>query len=145
MQVPSASIPGSGRIAWRRAWQPLQCSCLENPVNRGAWWGYSQRFAESDMTEATQHTCTSLQLQEMDTHGYRNWVCTVQPTLSSPLPTTNWPLPSFTRIKSCAAAPAGFQYLPERSSGWRAEIRHSMLWENWQDRSSGRYFRESIS
>ena len=23
---------------WRRKWQPLQCSCLENPRDRGAWW-----------------------------------------------------------------------------------------------------------
>ena len=22
---------------WKRAWHPLQDSCLENPVNRGAW------------------------------------------------------------------------------------------------------------
>ena len=25
-----------GKIPWRRAWQPLQCSCLENPMDRGA-------------------------------------------------------------------------------------------------------------
>ena len=24
------------KIPWRRAWQPLQCSCLENPMVRGA-------------------------------------------------------------------------------------------------------------
>ena len=23
---------------WRRKWQPLQCSCLENPRDWGAWW-----------------------------------------------------------------------------------------------------------
>ena len=23
---------------WRRKWQPLQCSCSENPRDRGAWW-----------------------------------------------------------------------------------------------------------
>ena len=23
--------------SWKRRWQPLQCSCLENPVGRGAW------------------------------------------------------------------------------------------------------------
>ena len=26
------------KIHWRRAWQPLQYSCLENPMDRGAWW-----------------------------------------------------------------------------------------------------------
>ena len=30
-------IPGSGRFPWRRACNPLQCSCLENPTDRGAW------------------------------------------------------------------------------------------------------------
>ena len=31
---------------------PLQCSCLENPMDRGAWRGYSPwGLKESDMTE----------------------------------------------------------------------------------------------
>ena len=25
-----------GKIPWRRAWQPTQYSCLENPMDRGA-------------------------------------------------------------------------------------------------------------
>ena len=33
----ASSIPGSGRSPWRRTWQPLQYSCLENPTDRGAW------------------------------------------------------------------------------------------------------------
>ena len=32
---------------------PLQLSCLENPLDRGAWWTTVHRVAESDMTEAT--------------------------------------------------------------------------------------------
>ena len=31
------SIPGSGRSPGGRQGNPLQCSCLENPVDRGAW------------------------------------------------------------------------------------------------------------
>ena len=27
-----------GKIPWRRAWQPIQYSCLENSMDRGAWW-----------------------------------------------------------------------------------------------------------
>ena len=27
-----------GKIPWRRPRSPLQCSCLENPMGRGAWW-----------------------------------------------------------------------------------------------------------
>ena len=30
--------PWVGKIPWRRAWNPLQYSCLENPLDRGACW-----------------------------------------------------------------------------------------------------------
>ena len=30
--------PWVGKIPWRREWLPLQYSCLENPMDRGAWW-----------------------------------------------------------------------------------------------------------
>ena len=32
---------------------PLQCSCLENPMARGAWRATVQRVSESDTTEVT--------------------------------------------------------------------------------------------
>ena len=32
---------------------PLQYSCLENPMDSGAWWPIVHKVAESDMTEAT--------------------------------------------------------------------------------------------
>ena len=32
---------------WRRKWQPFQCSCLENPRYRGAWWAAIYGFAQS--------------------------------------------------------------------------------------------------
>jgi len=40
-------IPGGGHS------NPLQYSCLENPMDRGAWWATVHRVSESDMTEAT--------------------------------------------------------------------------------------------
>ena len=32
------SIPGLGRSLGGENGNPLQCSCLENPMDRGAWW-----------------------------------------------------------------------------------------------------------
>ena len=32
------SIPGSGRFPREGNGHPLQHSCLENPMDRGAWW-----------------------------------------------------------------------------------------------------------
>ena len=32
------SIPGLGRSPGEINSNPLQCSCLENPMDRGAWW-----------------------------------------------------------------------------------------------------------
>ena len=34
----ASSIPGSGRSPGGGHGNPLQCSCLENPTDRGAWW-----------------------------------------------------------------------------------------------------------
>ena len=41
------SIPGSGRSPGGGQGSPLHYSCLENPMNRGAWW-------------ATVHSVTSV-------------------------------------------------------------------------------------
>ena len=38
-------IPGSGRSPGGRNGNPLQCSCLENPMDREAWWATVHRFA----------------------------------------------------------------------------------------------------
>ena len=32
------SIPGLGRFPGEENGNPLQYSCLENPMDRGAWW-----------------------------------------------------------------------------------------------------------
>ena len=51
------SIPGSGRSAEGGHGNPLQSSCLENPMDRGAWWATVHRVTQSDTTEVTEHTC----------------------------------------------------------------------------------------
>ena len=43
------SIPGMGRSPGEGNGNPLQHSCLGNPMNRGAWWARGHK--ESDMTE----------------------------------------------------------------------------------------------
>ena len=43
----AGSIPGSGRSPGGENGNPLQYSCLENPMDRGAWWATVQRVAES--------------------------------------------------------------------------------------------------
>ena len=45
----TGSIPESGRSAGDGHGYPLQCSCLENPMDGGAWWAIVNRTAkESD-------------------------------------------------------------------------------------------------
>ena len=39
--------PWDGKIPWRREWQPTPASCLENPMDRGAWWATVHRVAKS--------------------------------------------------------------------------------------------------
>ena len=36
-----------GKIPWRRKWQPTPYSCLENPMDEGAWKGRVRGFAKS--------------------------------------------------------------------------------------------------
>ena len=47
------SIPGWGRSPRGGDGNPLQYSCLENPMDRGAWQATVHRIAESEMTEVT--------------------------------------------------------------------------------------------
>ena len=65
IKIPSAnaedvrdvsSIPGPGRSSGGRHGNPLQYSCLENPMDRGAWQAIVHRVAESDTIEMTWHS-----------------------------------------------------------------------------------------
>ena len=44
-------IPGSGRSPGGDHGDPLQYSCLENPMDRGSWWATVHGVTELDMTE----------------------------------------------------------------------------------------------
>ena len=43
----AGSIPGLGRSPGGEHGNPLQYSCLENPVDRGAWWATVHGVTES--------------------------------------------------------------------------------------------------
>ena len=43
--------PGSGGSLGERNGYPLQCSCLENSMNRGDWWATVHLVTASDTTE----------------------------------------------------------------------------------------------
>ena len=47
-------IPGSGRAPGERNGNPLQYSCLRNPMDRGACWTSPWGCKELDVTEHTQ-------------------------------------------------------------------------------------------
>ena len=45
------SFPGSGRSSREGNGNPLQYSCLENPIDKGAWWATDHGVAkELDIT-----------------------------------------------------------------------------------------------
>ena len=46
-------IPGLGRSPGREHGNPLQDSCLENPMDREAWWATVHRVAQLDTIEVT--------------------------------------------------------------------------------------------
>ena len=42
--------PWVGKIPWSRDWHPLQNCCLENPMERWAWWATVHGVAKSWLT-----------------------------------------------------------------------------------------------
>ena len=45
----ASSIPGSGRSPGEGNGNPLQYSCLGNPMDRGAWWDIVHGVAQSQI------------------------------------------------------------------------------------------------
>ena len=45
----TGSIPGLGRSPGGGHGNPLQYSCLENPMDRGAWWVIVHRVAKNQI------------------------------------------------------------------------------------------------
>ena len=55
-----ASIPVLGRSSGGGHSHPLQYSCQENSMDRGAWRAIIHGVAKSDMTEVTYKACTAI-------------------------------------------------------------------------------------
>ena len=58
-------IPGSGRSPGRGHGNPVQYSCLENPMDRGDWWATVHSVAKS----LTQLKQLSMHIRKADTMG----------------------------------------------------------------------------
>ena len=55
----AGSIPGLGRSAEEEHGNPLQYSCLENPMDRGPWWAAVHKVTESRtrLKQPSMHAC----------------------------------------------------------------------------------------
>ena len=75
----SNSIPGSGRSPGEGNGNPFQYSCLENPMNRGAWWATVHGVTKS-RTSPSEHTLThfiihwkyTYEWMKINVMGYQN-------------------------------------------------------------------------
>ena len=61
------SIPGSGRCPEEVNGNPFQCSCLENPMDREAWWAIAHGVAMSQ-TLVTHSNINTLTFQHLHFH-----------------------------------------------------------------------------
>ena len=56
----TGSIPGSGRSPGEGNGNPLQCSCLGNPMDRGAWQATVHGVTEPDMIYLLDNSSSSI-------------------------------------------------------------------------------------
>ena len=68
----TSSIPGSGRSPGGGHGNLLQYSCLENPMDKGAWWDSPQGHKESDVTEATYQFRGSVVPNSLQPHALQH-------------------------------------------------------------------------
>ena len=63
------SLSGSGQSPGGGHGNPLQYSCLENPMDRAAWQVMVHRVSELDMTEVTAHSTQEKQKEGKERPG----------------------------------------------------------------------------
>ena len=71
-------IPGLGRSPGKGNGNPLQYSCLENPMDGGVWWATVHVFAKSqtrlsDFTHSLTHSEISRKLVILREHLMQRW------------------------------------------------------------------------
>ena len=59
----AGSIPGLGRFPGEENGNPLQFSCLENSMDRGAWWATVHGVAKSQ-TERFHFQCVNIKIRD---------------------------------------------------------------------------------
>ena len=66
----SGLIPGSGRSPGGGHGNPLQCSCLGNPVDRRAWWATIHKVTKSQtrLKRLGMHAQNPLEIQGFGGH-----------------------------------------------------------------------------
>ena len=60
--------PWVGKIPWRRKWQPHQYSCLENSMDRGAWWATVCGVTKWSEMKVTQSFLTLYESMDYTVH-----------------------------------------------------------------------------
>ena len=68
----SSLIPGSGRSPGEENDNPLQYSCLENPMGRGAWWATVHGVTKSQ-TRLSAHTLLCF----CSVAKFSRWICLI--------------------------------------------------------------------
>ena len=119
-------IPGSGRTPWRRAWQPLQYSCLENPMDRGAWRATVHRVTKSQTwlkQLSMQHACMPQRGSSIRNRGqcWGGFVCNKCAWVTSQTDIIKLPLRSDFILKAMGSYPS-----PWWSKRWGSEHDHEI-------------------
>jgi len=68
----TSSIPGPGRSPGGGYGNPLQHSCLENPMDRGAWWAIVHRVAHTSSAKCEGQRINEVSGQEQPPEGSRS-------------------------------------------------------------------------
>ena len=113
--------PWVGKILWKRAWHPLQYSCLENPMDRGAWRATVHRVVKSQTqlkglsmytgVQLSSFACCFRTIHRTDCFFLTEWSCLPYQKTTSPRHMSLCLDPQFQSIDVFASpvtAPHGF-------------------------------------